>query len=70
MRKYSQSCTHKEEVRKLKFTHVALERQCLTIGLGIGQAGLQGPTAWPVLAWPGLDCLVDRPRLRLFRKPV
>jgi len=28
------------------------------------------PTAWPVLAWPDLTCLVDRPRLRLFRKLV
>jgi len=22
------------------------------VGLGIGQADLQGPTTWPILAWP------------------
>ena len=35
------------------------------LGLGIGQAGLR-----PDLLWPGLTYLVDRPRLRLFRKLV
>ena len=54
----------------LTFLRQSDNKTHLHIGLGIGQTGLQGPTTWPVLVWPGLICLVDRPRLRLFRKCV
>jgi len=33
------------------------------LGLGIGQADLQGPTAWP-------DLFIKEARLRLLKKPI
>ncbi|AES60806.1 hypothetical protein MTR_1g071090 [Medicago truncatula] len=46
-----------------KLRGMAGESSALGVGLGIGQAGLQGPMAWP-------DLFIKKVRLRHFKKPI